>query len=177
MKQRLGLAWVITLIAVPLLLIAGLTANHAGWVELPKPAPRAADKTPAPKWSDLKVVEDRRLGPVRGNLKQPLTALPVGPLTAGATASNAVLALSEDLTTDNKAAVLSAIQAHTTVNDLVTTGDIVISYLWTTNSLLTVAVTANDNSGVNPDNIFLTAASFDLLDAAGNKTSAAEIIK
>lgn len=106
-----------------------------------------------------------------------VTALPVGTLTAGGATPVAALALSEDLTAESRAAILTAVQAHSTVNDLVTTGDIAVTYIWTTNRLLTVSVTANANGGTNPDTITLSAASADLLDAAGNKTTAAQIIR
>jgi hypothetical protein len=105
-----------------------------------------------------------------------ITALPVGTLTAGGTASSAALVLSEDLTAENRAVVLSAVQAHATVNDLVTTGDIAVTYVWMTNRLLTVSITENANGGTDPDTLILSAASADLLDAAGN-TAAAQIIK
>ncbi len=106
-----------------------------------------------------------------------ITALPVGTLTAGGTASIAALVLSEDLTAENRAAVLSAVQAGATVNDLVTTGDISVTYVWTTNRQLTVSITANSNGGTDPDNIVLTAALADLLDFAGNKAAASQVIK
>lgn len=106
-----------------------------------------------------------------------MTALPVGTLTAGGATSGAALVLSENLTTESRAAVLSAVLAHVTVNDLGTAGDIAFTYAWTANSLLVVSITANANGGTNPDNIVLAAASADLLDAAGNKAAGAQIIK
>lgn len=104
-------------------------------------------------------------------------ALPAGVLTAGSVASSAVLVLSEDITAFSRQAVLAAVQAHTTDIDLVTIGDISRSFVWTTNKMLTVAITGNANGSVNPDSIVLTAAAADLTDASGNTEIAAQIIK
>jgi hypothetical protein len=106
-----------------------------------------------------------------------VTALPAGTLTAAGTGTIAALVLSEDLTETNRADILTAVQAHITVNAVGTPDDIVVSCDWTTNRLLTVSITHNDNDGMDPDSIVLTAVSADLYDAVGNKAAASQIIK
>lgn len=104
-----------------------------------------------------------------------MNALPAGVLTAGG--PGAVLVLSEDITAASRVTVSAAVQLKAAVHDNAVIGDMVRSYLWTTDRVFTVSVAANDNGGTDPDTIVLNAASADLIDLAGNITAAAPVVR
>lgn len=105
-----------------------------------------------------------------------ITALAAGTLTAGEAPVSAALTVSESLAASSKQAVLDAVLDHIITMDNVVVGDISWTCVWTTDSLLTVTITANDNGGTTPDSITLSAVTADLIDATGNTAAAAQII-
>jgi hypothetical protein len=104
-----------------------------------------------------------------------MNALSAGVIAAGG--AGAALVLSEDITAASQIAVSIAVQLKATVHDNNVTGDMVRVYVWTSDRIFTVSVTANDNGGANPDIIILNITAADLIDPAGNVTAAAQVVR